>query len=119
MSTFHLRKWLNAINTTFCRRPWNGVLSRRREAERRRVSLTYQRYVGGERSSRVTAFIGRAKLADYLLSPSHPSGRHKASFFESFGFGRDACEELSDALLLHARSNDVVRSEVSRFGVKS
>jgi hypothetical protein len=65
-----------------------------------------------------SASVGRAKIADYLLSSSHPSGRHKASFFVSFGFSRDACEELSDALVLHARSNEVARSEVSRFGTR-
>ena len=64
------------------------------------------------------AIVGKAKIADYLLSPSHPRGRHKARFFESFGFGRDECDGLVDALLLHARSNEVVRTETSRFGMR-
>jgi len=30
--------------------------------------------------------ITRAKMANYLLSPTHPSGRYKAVFFQRFGF---------------------------------
>lgn len=44
------------------------------------------------------ALVDRAKLADYLLSPSHPVGRFKARFFNRLGFRADALEELERAL---------------------
>ena len=40
----------------------------------------------------------RAKLTDYLLSPSHPVGRFKARFFSRLGFRADAWEEIEQAL---------------------
>jgi len=43
------------------------------------------------------ALIDRAKLTDYLLSPSHPIGRFKARFFNRLGFRADAWEELEHA----------------------
>jgi hypothetical protein len=62
------------------------------------------------------AGISQTKITDYLLSPVHTRGRHKAKFFESFGFDRQNWIEMADALKLHARLNDVARVEASRFG---
>lgn len=44
------------------------------------------------------AVIERQKVRDYLLSPSHPTGKGKAEFFFSMGFKREAWEVLADAL---------------------
>jgi hypothetical protein len=65
-----------------------------------------------------SAEIPRAKIADYLLSPTHPSGRSKAAFFTQFGFSPDRWEELAAALRRHARDNDVDRSEATPFGIR-
>ena len=51
---------------------------------------------------REEAIVGREKLWNYLLSPTHPSGRHKAAFFESLGFDRTHCTQLESALRWHA-----------------
>lgn len=62
--------------------------------------------------------IEEAKLRNYLLSESHPTGRAKARFFESFGFSIGQWSELRDALIEHIRSNPVVYSEDTGFGRK-
>jgi hypothetical protein len=33
--------------------------------------------------------IPEGKIRDYLLSPSHPRGQHKAEYFAALGFGLD------------------------------
>jgi hypothetical protein len=43
-------------------------------------------------------------------------GRHKARFFEDFGFVRAAADVLIAALIEHARSNDVATVDESGFG---
>ena len=45
--------------------------------------------------------ITRAKMANYLLSPTHPSGRYKAVFFQRFGFSLARTDELAEALRSH------------------
>jgi hypothetical protein len=65
-----------------------------------------------------TAVIDERKITGYLLSVEHPYGRFKARFFASFGFRLDAWEDLRDALLRHARDNEMVTSEVTAFGTK-
>lgn len=57
------------------------------------------------------------KLAGYLLNDSHPEGRHKAVFFQRFGFRRDAPEGLRTALLDVARRADM-SAIVFAFGTK-
>jgi len=64
------------------------------------------------------AIIDPRKLADYLLSDTHPVGRIKARFFRSFGFRRDAPEELAAALLAHAAGHDASELQATLFGVK-
>src|SRR5262245_15616698 len=51
---------------------------------------------------RERAIVDREKLWNYLLSPEHPSGKHKACFFESLGFDRMNCPLLESALRWHA-----------------
>ncbi len=65
-----------------------------------------------------TAIVPRRKIVDYLLSPSHRLGRHKAAFFRSFGFSSDHWWELADALRSHATANDVATAEATPFGTR-
>jgi hypothetical protein len=64
------------------------------------------------------AVIEPAKIADYLLSATHPIGRAKAVFFTRFGFRADAPEELGLALLAHVRANAIADIEASAYGTK-
>jgi hypothetical protein len=63
-----------------------------------------------------SAAVPKEKIVDYLLSMSHPDGRHKAVFFNSFGFSADNWQELAAALLQHAAEHEVVAEEDSPFG---
>ncbi|MGE0700692.1 MAG: DUF6883 domain-containing protein [Hyphomicrobiaceae bacterium] len=65
----------------------------------------------GERAS-----IDDRKIIAYLLNPSHRFGGAKAVFFERFGFTLDDWQGLREALLLHARENEVVSSEEQLHG---
>jgi len=64
------------------------------------------------------AQIPRAKIADYLLSLTHPEGRGKALFFYAFGFVAEAWEVLADALREHARANDIAKVETTPYGTR-
>ena len=44
------------------------------------------------------AVVPRAKIVEYLLSPVHPTGRHKARLFGQFGFSLGAWQNLAAAL---------------------
>src|SRR3954467_2246398 len=68
--------------------------------------------------NRHQAFIAPEKVVDYLLSTAHRDGRHKASFFNKFGFTIDKCEELTDALLRHVDLYEVAKVEESPFGTR-
>jgi hypothetical protein len=63
------------------------------------------------------ARIPLAKMTDYLLSASHPSGRIKARFFARFGFSAEMPEVLMEALRKHAY-NDYTKSEKTPFGIR-
>ncbi len=62
------------------------------------------------------ANVSQRKLVGYLLSISHPHGRHKEAFFRSFGFSPEAWEGLAQALMKHAAEHDLVKIEDSPFG---
>lgn len=62
------------------------------------------------------AVIKAGKVSDYLLSTTHPAGRHKARFFARFGFSRAAPEVLIQALTAHAESNEVSAIARTKFG---
>lgn len=64
------------------------------------------------------AAVKREKITDYLLSDSHPNGRHKARFFAAFGFSMAAWQELANALLRQAMEHDVAKAESSPFGTR-
>lgn len=62
------------------------------------------------------ATIRSEKISDYLLSPTHPVGRHKARFFQQFGFAQSNPETLRSSLLAHARLYEAALLGESRFG---
>lgn len=62
--------------------------------------------------------IAKAKVVQYLLSPTHRAGRGKAGFFCAFGFQVSAWEALADALRQQARGNVVTFSEDTPFGIR-
>jgi hypothetical protein len=63
------------------------------------------------------AIIQQEKLQDYLLSPTHVLGRHKAAFFRSLGYTSDEWMALERDLrgLLNARAD---RTEITPYGRK-
>jgi hypothetical protein len=62
--------------------------------------------------------IPEVKIRGYLLSTSHPYGRHKAVFFKRFGFSAESWGVLSPALRAHAEQCDVVRVDNTQFGTR-
>lgn len=62
------------------------------------------------------SIIPAEKIIDYLLNASHPIGKHKAAFFESFCI-KDK-EVLRNALLKHATERVVHKTTNSPFGTK-
>lgn len=58
------------------------------------------------------AFVPDAKLFDYLLSPSHPEGGPKASFFATAGYTVEHAEQLRGELLRIAREG-TLKQEMS------
>ncbi|MGH2589097.1 MAG: DUF6883 domain-containing protein [Dehalococcoidia bacterium] len=62
--------------------------------------------------------VPREKVADYLLSPTHPRGRDKEAFFVLFGFRLEAWEELAAALREHAGRYEVASSTRTRYGTR-
>jgi hypothetical protein len=62
------------------------------------------------------AVVSERKLVQYLLSRSHPYGRHKAVFFDAFGFTATEWQVLAEALLRHVAEHEVTRVEESPFG---
>jgi hypothetical protein len=65
------------------------------------------------------ATVPEQKIRQYLLNPAHPAGGSKASFFLKFGFAAADWQRLAEALLTHARDNDlVVDGEETRHGTR-
>lgn len=63
------------------------------------------------------AIIPERKLTEYLLSPTHRTGRDKAAFFTRFGFSRAQWETLANALRRHAVEQEVNATELTAFGM--
>ena len=64
------------------------------------------------------ARIDQRKISNYLLSPTHPVGRHKHRFFLSVGFSSDRAEDLV-ATIRQVAQEGVVRGErATRYGRK-
>lgn len=64
------------------------------------------------------AIIPPGKLTNYLLSRSHPYGRHKAAFFNSLGFSAESRHTFAAALLKHADDHEVAAVEHTSFGTR-
>ena len=64
------------------------------------------------------AVIDRPKVADYLLSESHPVGRFKSAFFIGLGYSATAWEALAADLVRHAADNEAVATDATRYGQK-
>jgi hypothetical protein len=62
------------------------------------------------------ATVHERKLTEYLLNPAHVAGGSKASFFLQFGFTVTKWQQLADALLNHARENEVVTADETPYG---
>lgn len=63
-----------------------------------------------------SATVPERKVTHYLLNPAHPAGGSKANFFLRFGFTVAEWRRLAEALLLHARENDVTATEQTAHG---
>ena len=63
------------------------------------------------------AYVERRKVANYLLSTTHPKGRNKANFFLRFGFSSYRWEELAEALKLLVVSHEVTDIVETEFGI--
>ena len=59
-----------------------------------------------------SAVVPDAKVRDYLLSPTHPIGRHKARWFERLGYDQGRFHELANDLrALASRDADTLGDE--------
>jgi hypothetical protein len=65
-----------------------------------------------------SATVPQRKITRYLLNPAHPVGGSKASFFLRFGFNITEWHRLAEALVRHARENDVAESEQTPHGTR-
>jgi hypothetical protein len=64
------------------------------------------------------AIVSEAKIVNYLLSISHSSGRAKARFLKGFGFRAQDWVVLRDAIIAHAKANDITASHRTSFGAR-
>lgn len=64
------------------------------------------------------AVVPETKIVGYLLSIRHSGGRAKARFLEDFGFRGQDWHALRDAIIAHARANDITASYQTRFGIR-
>ena len=62
------------------------------------------------------ATVPEEKVTRYLLNAAHSAGGGKASFFLRFGFSMADWRRLAEALRQHARENEVVEVEETRYG---
>jgi hypothetical protein len=62
------------------------------------------------------AVVAKEKIVDYLLSTSHPIGRHKGVFFRNCGFSAINWKIFAAALMQHAADHEVAIEEESPFG---
>ena len=64
------------------------------------------------------AVIEPRKLRDYLLSPSHPVGRYKATFFIGLGYDQNDWAQLASDLRELIASGDAIDAGANRYGRK-
>lgn len=65
------------------------------------------------------AVIEPEKLRDYVLSPEHRYGRHKARvFLSALGIDRDGWEYLRDQIASRVEEADVSEVRAGKYGVR-
>jgi hypothetical protein len=64
------------------------------------------------------AVIDPEKLRDYLLSPSHPVGRFKATFFSSLGYTQENWTQLEADFRHQHLTRDALLRQETRYGTK-
>jgi hypothetical protein len=64
------------------------------------------------------AEVPAAKIANYLLSETHPDGKHKARFFRAVGCSLDDGGTLEKMLLKHLAEHEVAKVERTTFGTR-
>ena len=64
------------------------------------------------------AVVPATKITGYLLSETHPDGKHKARFFQAFGFSLDDCQALEHAVRQHVSDHEIAKVEPSAFGTR-
>ena len=64
------------------------------------------------------AYIPKSKLKKYLLSETHAVGKAKAKYFRSLGYTEANADELSNALLMIAKSNEIKQEVSAPYGTK-
>ncbi len=62
--------------------------------------------------------VDRSKVADYLLSESHPVGRFKSVFFTTRGYFAASWEVLATDFQRIAAENEALATELNRYGQK-
>src|SRR3954463_2587897 len=67
--------------------------------------------------NRENAVVPERKITDYLLSETNRDGRHKAAFFQRFGYAMSHWRRLRDDLLTHV-DLPVAWTEKSPFGMR-
>ncbi|OGA40584.1 MAG: hypothetical protein A3G24_19300 [Betaproteobacteria bacterium RIFCSPLOWO2_12_FULL_62_13] len=60
--------------------------------------------------------VGREKIEDYLLNPTHRYGASKAHCFGQFGFRAEHWELLAQSLREHGQLHEVTKVKQSVFG---
>lgn len=65
-----------------------------------------------------SASVPERKVTLYLLNPAHPAGGNKATFFLRAGFSLSQWRLLAEALLRHAREDDVVATTQTLHGTR-
>ena len=60
--------------------------------------------------------IPKGKLEKYLLSETHPVGKHKANLFRKIGYTKENTAELKKALLAIAHDNKIKEIKQNPYG---
>ena len=64
------------------------------------------------------AVVDRPKVAEYLLSESHPVGRFKSTFFVNLGYSKADWDILARDLRRHGVESEALATEVTPYGQK-
>jgi hypothetical protein len=64
------------------------------------------------------ALVAYDKIVGYLLNPEHPEGGDKCEYLTRFGFSVAQWKVLAAALIDHAKENEVVKTEATKYGTR-